>query len=80
MRLCCAMTINKSQGQTPYKVGLYLHTPVFSYGELYVVVFRVRSTECIHIIVENNDTMAPDTTRNIVYDEIFEDLHHAIKL
>jgi len=32
--LSYAMTINKSEGQSLYCVGLYLPTPVFSHGQL----------------------------------------------
>jgi ATP-dependent DNA helicase PIF1 len=32
VRLCYAMTINKSQGQTLSRVGLYLKRPVFTHG------------------------------------------------
>ncbi|CAN1145638.1 ATP-dependent DNA helicase PIF1, partial [Linum perenne] len=74
IRLCYAMTINKSQGQTLEHVGLYLPSPVFSHGQLYVAVSRVRSANGIHIVVENDDALPTSITRNIVYDEIFEDL------
>ena len=36
LTLCFAMTINKSQGQTLFRVGLYLKDPVFTHGQLYV--------------------------------------------
>ncbi|KAG2630381.1 hypothetical protein PVAP13_3KG485601 [Panicum virgatum] len=38
VRVCYAMTINKSQGQTLAKVGIYLKTPVFTHGQLYVAI------------------------------------------
>lgn len=38
-----AITINKSLGQTFNKVGIYLHKPVFSYGQLYVAFSRAQS-------------------------------------
>jgi hypothetical protein len=38
VRICYAMTINESQGQTLSRVGLYLKKPVFTHGQLYVAV------------------------------------------
>ncbi|KAG2872728.1 hypothetical protein PC116_g27840 [Phytophthora cactorum] len=37
------MTINKAQGQTAQNLGLYLSTPCFSHGQLYVALSRVTS-------------------------------------
>ena len=41
VRLAYAMTVNKSQGQMFKRGGLYLSTPVFSHGQLYVTFLRV---------------------------------------
>ena len=38
-----AMTINKSQGQSLFTVGLYLLKPMFNHGQLYVALSRVKS-------------------------------------
>ena len=36
VKLCFAMTINKSQGQTFKKVGIDISTPVFTHVQLYI--------------------------------------------
>jgi len=49
IRMAFVMTINKSQGQTLNNVGVYLPSPVFYHGQLYVVISQVTSSANIKI-------------------------------
>ncbi|KAE8738105.1 hypothetical protein FOCC_FOCC016421 [Frankliniella occidentalis] len=78
VRLCMAMTINRSQGGTLRRAGIYLATPSFSHGQLYVGVSRVRSRGDLKVLIEQTalqGTMRVGSdsiqyTVNEVYDEI----------
>jgi hypothetical protein len=74
IRICYAMTINKSQGQTLEAVGLYLKSHVFTHGQFYVAVSRVTSKKALRILVQNEDGTCGSETRNIVFSEIFQAL------
>ena len=65
------MTINKSQGQTLSRVGIYIPKPVFAHGQLYVAFSRVTMYQYIKVLIDNNDCK----TRNIVYHEIFRSIN-----
>ena len=68
VRLSFSMSINKAQGQTLERVGLYLDEPCFSHGQLYV--------GCSRVGIENRlKILCPDSkTKNVVYQEIFGEL------
>ncbi|XP_070026500.1 uncharacterized protein [Nicotiana sylvestris] len=74
LRLCFAMAINKAQGQTLDFVGIYLHEPVFSHGQLYVALSRAKSSNCVKILIHPSTTDSNDdhSTYNVVYDEIIQ--------
>lgn len=74
IKVCYAMTINKSQGQTLSKIGIYLPRPVFSHGQLYVALSRAKSIDGIKVFISNPDNEYPHFTQNIVFTEIFKDL------
>jgi hypothetical protein len=69
VKVCFAMTINKSQGQTLDFVGLDLENEVFSHGQLYVGFSRVRSWDCIKVRV---NPVYENCTRNVVWKEILK--------
>lgn len=70
VRVCYAMTINKSQGQTLGRVGIYLRNPVFTHGQLYVAVSRVKSPVRLRVLIEEDDGSCSCMTKNFVYKEV----------
>ncbi|GKB34436.1 ATP-dependent DNA helicase PIF1-like protein [Tanacetum coccineum] len=70
IQVCFAITINKSQGQTLSQVGLFLRRPIFSYGQLYVAVSRVKSKKGLKVLCSDKDENYSNSTSNVVYKEI----------
>lgn len=77
IRLCYAMTINKSQGQSLKCVLLYLPQPVFIHGQLYVGLYRVITQSDLKIIQGKNQKIGK--VKNIVYKEIYDGLPRSLK-
>ena len=67
IRLCFAMTVNKSQGQSLQHVGVDLRTGAFAHGQLYVALSRVTSVDGLTVL--QSDIESTRTT-NIVYPEV----------
>lgn len=84
VRIGYAMTINKGQGQSFDSVGIYLTTPVFSHGQLYVAVSRAKKRHLVKIQMAEEATFKHPAkkkgektteelniyTKNIVYQEV----------
>lgn len=83
LRPAFAMTINKSQGQTLQRVGIYLPDPVFTHGQLYVAASRVGEKSACTFFVPRPAHVAPAAhetveqsltyTANVVYGEVLVD-------
>ena len=72
IRLAFALTINKSQGQTIKKVGLFVDSPLFSHGHLYTAMSRVTTKKNLKILIESKlkNNKRGFFVNNIVYKEI----------
>ncbi|XP_021975341.1 ATP-dependent DNA helicase PIF1-like [Helianthus annuus] len=70
LSVCFVMTINKSQGQSLSRVGLYLKCRVFLHGQLYVALSRVKSRVGVKLIILDKDGNVTNKT-NVVYKEVF---------
>ena len=66
VKLCYAMTINKSQRQSLNHVGVDLRTSVFSHGQLYVALSRVTQVFQLTLMVSDHET---HHTSHIVWEE-----------
>jgi len=70
VRLCFAMTINKSQGQTLDTVGVDLRTPVFTHGQLNVSLSRGTDVGRVTVLLPETNGSGERRTVNVSYDEV----------
>lgn len=64
LKVCFAMTINKSQGQSLKMAGIDLTEDCFSHGQFYVACSRVSSARSLVILAPEGNTT------NVVYKEV----------
>ncbi|GJY96377.1 DNA helicase [Tanacetum coccineum] len=67
VKVCYSMTINKSQGQSLERIGVFLPDPVFAHGQLYVALSRATSPEGLKILIKHETNDTGNMTKNIVY-------------
>ena len=73
VRVGFALTINKAQGQTLKRVGIYLETACFGHGQLYVAASRVGDPAWLRFALDPNDA-GEYRTKNVVYGEALTSL------
>ena len=76
IKLCYAMTINKSQGQSLNKIGVYLPEPVFGHGQLYVALSRATSPHGLKVLIKKRENQPPNVTKNIVYKDFLKKIQN----
>ena len=70
VRPAFAITINKSQGQSLKKAGVWLRGQVFAHGQLYVACSRVSSPSSLRFALMRTPNQKQWTATNIVYHEV----------
>eukprot|EP00889_Picochlorum_renovo_P006202 jgi/Picre1/33232/NNA_008557.t1 len=76
IRVAFAMTINKAQGLTLQRVGVYLRDDVFSHGQLYVALSRCGDDQNLWVFGPQPDDQGKLRMKNVVYKEILIDTYH----
>lgn len=70
VRLSFVITINKSQGQTLDRIGLFLPQPVFGHGMMYTALSRVRNFESIRVVIRETHRQGKKRNRYFTVNEI----------
>ncbi|RYR29430.1 hypothetical protein Ahy_B01g053803 isoform A [Arachis hypogaea] len=61
-------------GQSLSHVGLYLSKSVFTHGQLYVALSRVKSRSDINVLILDEDGNLKSSTKNVVLKEDFNNI------
>ncbi|EOA25096.1 hypothetical protein CARUB_v10018404mg [Capsella rubella] len=71
LKLAFAMTIDEGQVQTLSKVGLYLPRRVFSNGQMYVAISKVKSSAGLKVLITDKNAATDEETKNVVFKKVF---------
>ena len=63
LRLCYAMTVHNSQGQTMTTLGLGARLPAFTHGLFYVGIGRATTSATIHVLCAEKDIVYDSNSR-----------------
>ena len=73
LRQAFSLTINKVQGQTLSRAGVWLEVPVFSHGQLYTAASRINNPSSIRFFISSDSNLKDTcTTENIVFQEVLD--------
>ena len=72
VRVAFATTINKAQGDSLKKIGVWLKQPVFGHGQFYVAPSRVGAPDRCTFAIKTMPGEPFNKTRNVVYKEVLE--------
>uniref|UniRef100_A0A671VV85 ATP-dependent DNA helicase n=1 Tax=Sparus aurata TaxID=8175 RepID=A0A671VV85_SPAAU len=76
VRPCFAMTVNKSQGQSLQRVGVFCTRDFFSHGQFYVAASRVGRSNRLRILALDEETKKKcHFLSNVVYTEVLTHRH-----
>ena len=70
VKLSYSMTIQKNQGQSFSHVGIWLNSQIFTHGQLYTALSRVKNKDNLKIDPAENVVDGKVWIKNVVYEEM----------
>jgi ATP-dependent DNA helicase PIF1 len=73
--MCIKQTFNNPcLVQSLKNISVYLLSPVFSHGQLFVAISRVTSRDGLKMLINDEDGQDTHVTSNVVYIEVFRNV------
>lgn len=66
-----AIIINKFHGQSLDNIDIYFSNNVFSHGQSYVTMSRVKTKKGLKILINNKDKQSMTTLTNVIFKKLF---------